>query len=97
MKKLSDIPISVKNAMDEDMEYQRDHGAFKDSHVLYPSRHSSVQSVVFIAIWDMMETIVKGVNWRKKTRIVLEYDPQERKMELTTYQPSDEERTQEVP
>ena len=97
MKKLCDIPISVKNVMDEDMEYQRNHAAFKDSHVLYPSRHSSVQSEVFIAIWDMMETIVKGVDWRKKARIVLEYDPHERKMELTTYQTNDEERTQEVP
>ena len=43
----------------------------------------------------MMETIVKGVDWQKKARIVLEYDPQEMKMELTTYQTTDEEQKME--
>lgn len=94
---LNDIPISVKNRADEDLAYQIDHEAFKQSHVLYPSRHSSVRSEVFIALWDMMETIVKGVDWQKKARIVLEYDPREEKMKLTTYQTTDEERKKEAP
>ena len=94
---LSDIPISVKNSAAEDLAYQTDHEGYRRSHVLYPSGHSSVRSEVFIAIWDMMETIVKGVDWQKKARIVLEYDPQERKMELTTYQTTDEERKMEDP
>ena len=94
---LSDIPISVKNSADEDLAYQFNHEVFKQSHVLYPTKHSSVNAYVFIAIWDMMDSIAKGVDWRKKARIVLEYDPQERKMELTTYQTTDEERKTEVP
>ena len=93
---LCDIPIGVENSANEDLAYQIDHEAFKKSHVLYPSRHSSARSEVFISLWDMMETIVKGVDWQKKARIVLEYDPQERKMELTTYQTTDEGLKMEV-
>lgn len=50
----------------------------------------SVASQVFIALREMMDAVVRGTDWNKKTRIVLEYDPQSRKMELLTFGSADE-------
>ncbi|MBR3740603.1 MAG: hypothetical protein IKN04_09120 [Clostridia bacterium] len=85
-----DLPIDIGRSAGENLSYQIDHEAFKKARILYPAGHSSVLSEVFIAIWDMMDAIVKGTDWRKKARIVLEYDPRERKMELTVFRSTDE-------
>ena len=49
-----------------------------------------MSSNYFIVLREIADTIVNGTVWNKKARIVLEYDPLEPKMTLTTFMEPDE-------
>ena len=88
-------PISPQRAIQEQMAYGSDPEAYRATHEVYPAGFTSVRSETLIALWDMMDAIVKGVDWQKKARIVLEYDPREKKMGVTVFRSADETQTTE--
>lgn len=51
-----------------------------------PTRISTIRSSAFIGILEMAECIYEGLDWDKKGRIVVEYDPQNKKFEVATFQ-----------
>ena len=55
-----------------------------------PTYTVQMKSDFFIVLREIADTILKGTVWNKKARIVLEYDPQEPKMTLTTFMEPDE-------
>lgn len=52
--------------------------------------HVTLNSNMFVVLREIARLIVRGSEWNKKSRIVLEYDPQQEKMRITTFMTADE-------
>ena len=66
-----------------------------DDTACVPTGSVYMSSNYFIVLREIADAIVKGTVWNKKARIVLEYDPLEPKMTLTTFMEPDEARSLE--
>ena len=56
-----------------------------------------IKAEAFIAIWDLARLIAEGTHFQKKSRIVLEYDPQVEKFSVVTITEPCSQKTEEVP
>ncbi|MBQ8109411.1 MAG: hypothetical protein IJ124_04515 [Clostridia bacterium] len=52
--------------------------------------HVTLYSNTFVILREIARLVVLGSEWNKKSRIVLEYDPQKKKMRITTFMTADE-------
>ena len=55
-----------------------------------PTNRMAVNPRCFVFLRELARLIVNGTEWNKKARIVLEYDPDEPKMEIKTFMQRDE-------
>lgn len=58
---------------------------FPDEWVVLPTRQLYVSANAFTAFLELARTIANGLEWNKKARIVLEYDPGQSKFTVTTF------------
>lgn len=60
--------------------------SFIEGKELIPTQIGTFRSSLFIAFMELAETICSGLDWNKKGRIVVEYDPQQRNFHVATFQ-----------
>ena len=51
--------------------------------------HMSMKNIGFDSIWIVLDFLRENVSFQKKTRIVLDYDPQKEKGTITCYSARD--------
>ena len=90
MKEFCDIPIHPQDGPQMARESEWDREAFAEKHRVVPTGRVSVSSNLFPIMLTAMQQIVQGTRWDKKARIVLEYDPQNQKMEIVSVMESGE-------
>lgn len=90
MKEFCDISIGPQDGPQMVMESEMDREAFAEKHCTVPTGRVSVSSNLFPIMLKAMQQIVQGTRWDKKARIVLEYDPQNKKMEIVSFMESAE-------
>lgn len=91
---ICDVPIDPER-MHEDMKSVHmdddpDKESFRRLHKVWPVSGISVNSEWFAVFLAACQAIAEGCSHDKKARIVLEYDPEQRKTELAVYQESTE-------
>ena len=64
-----------------------------DSEVI--TNHLEIASESFVFLNELCRVIFTGTEWNKKARIVLEYDPQQKLMQIMTLMDRDEAKTLE--
>ena len=52
--------------------------------------HITLDSDTFVVLREIVRVIFRGIECKKKSRIVLEYDPQQEKMRIATFMTADE-------
>lgn len=91
--KMTQVPIDPQALRDDWYRYM-DQGTPGDDPLTVTNR-TLIKSNGFVAILSICDAILHGVSWNKKARIVLDYDPQQEKMSVTTLMESDELKTPE--
>lgn len=81
---MCDTPISPEQTARIYRGFALDPERFMREHPIIPSGRVSVNPKFFLMMLETMKSIVEGTDWKKKTRIVLEYDPQAEKMDILT-------------
>lgn len=91
---ICDVPIDPEMVHEDvkavHQDADPDKGAFRGTHEVWPTSGIHVNSEWFIVFMEACKAISEGCSWDKKARIVLEYDPGQKKMELRVYQESTE-------
>ena len=85
MDKFCSIPIdaSIKGSK-LPREYFSDK-PFPAEFACVPTARLSMNSNAFAFLTEIARIITEGTKWNKKARIILEYDPNEPKMQITSY------------
>lgn len=86
MRTICDIPINPKTLRDMKCELLAQPYEFIEGKRVVPTRIASIHANVFLAFLELAGDIYSGLDWRKKGRIVVEYDPQEKKFQVATFQ-----------
>jgi len=90
MSSICDIEINPGAVSDIVCQSCRDSDKFRQENAVIPTANVSTDSRFFSAIISIAQIIADGTKYNKKARIVLEYDPQMPKMQITTYMSRDE-------
>lgn len=56
-----------------------------------PTGYNGAKGKYFTVLWSFLDTILKGTSYNKKSRIVIEYDPEADSVTVTTFTESGEE------
>lgn len=87
---LCDMPINPKALSDMKAELSFDPDRFIEGKKVIPTQVLSINSHVFIAFIELAGSLYAGLDWNKKGRIVVEYDPRDRKFEVATFQEAED-------
>ena len=83
---LCDIPINPSALAEMKKSLYSDPYGFIEGKKVVPTQCMSIKNEVFIALLEMASAISAGLDWEKKGRIVLEYDPQAKRFQVFTFQ-----------
>ena len=86
MESLGRIPICPEKIRDDKREYFTRPYEFIDGMKVVPTRILSVNTRFMVEFLELAREIYDGLDWNKKGRIVVEYDPQAKKFRFITFQ-----------
>lgn len=81
-----DSPINPGALAEMKKTLYSDPYGFIEGKTTVPTQCMSIKNEVFVALLEMASAISAGLDWDKKGRIVLEYDPSARRFEVVTFQ-----------
>lgn len=90
MELLCDTPIQPKALQCHKFELMTNPYEFISGKKVIPTQIASIKSNVMIAFLELAGAIYSGLDWDKKGRIVVEYDPLEKKFEVVTFQEAED-------
>lgn len=94
---LCDMPIEPAELGKMQAKMGFDPDRFIEGKKVIPTQFLSIKSEVFIAFLELAGAIYSGLDWNRKGRIVVEYDPREKKFEVVTFQESEGLNTEHNP
>lgn len=86
VEELCSMPIEPGRFRNMKAELHADPDRFIEGKKVIPTQIATIDTKAFVAFLELAGDIYAGLDWSKKGRIVVEYDPQDKKFSVATFQ-----------
>ena len=85
-----DAEIDPERMYSETVDAVRNPAEFKKKYPKGEVNYISAKSELFVLFYDILRRLAESVSWKKKTRIVVEYNPRQERFYIGTVTGQDE-------